>query len=228
MRAYLQLRSANAYANASFSVATTDPRAKALGLTAVLQYKGRVLDAMTDNVALLRRSVDPEDHALFDQLAAVAQQFSTLTFGGPGELSSQAYVEIIAKLARDQERLEGELSTRSAAFRQAVTPVTLEGVRKRLPPEGALVEFFRYQPFDPKTRVTPPRYIAYVLRHEGDPSAIDLGPAQDIDKLVGDFRAALSDRAHSSYTAVAQQFYEVVFKPLQSSLSGVNRLLLAP
>jgi hypothetical protein len=199
-----------------------------LGLTAVLQYKGRVLDAMTDNVALLRRSVDPEDHALFDKLAAVAQQFSTLIFRGPGDLSSQAYVQVIAKLARDQERLEEELSARSAAFRQAVTPVTLEGVRKGLPAESALVEFFRYQPFDPKTKVTPPRYIAYVLRHEGDPSAIDLGPAQDIDKLVGDFRSALSDRARTSYKEVAQQLYEMLFKPLQSSLSGIKRLLLSP
>src|SRR5258708_27224576 len=125
-------------------------RARALGLTAVLQYKGRVLDAMADSVALLRRSVDSKDQALFDELAAVAQQLSTLTFGGPGNLSAQAYRERLDNLAREQERLEGELATRSAAFRQAVAPVTLEGVRHGLPADAALMEWFRYEPFDPK------------------------------------------------------------------------------
>ena len=232
-RAYLQQRRGNAYVDASFSLAVADPRAKALGLTAVLQYKGRVLDAMADSVALLRRSVDPKDQALFDELAAVAQQLSTLTFRGPGNLSAPAYRERLDTLAHEQERLEGELSARSAAFRQAVAPVTLEGVRQGLPADAALVEWFRYQPFDPKvkdekTRWGAPRYVAYVLRREGDPAAIDLGAAQDIDKLVGDFRAALSDPARTSYKEVAQELFGKLIEPLRSSLSGINRLLLSP
>ena len=210
-----------------------DPHARALGLTAVLQYKGRVLDAMADSVALLRRSVDPKDQALFDELAAVAQQLSTLTFRGPGNLSAQAYRERLDTLAREQERLEGELSARSAAFRQAVAPVTLEGVRQGLPADAVLIEWFRYQPFDPKakdekTRWGAPRYVAYVLRREGEPAAIDLGAAQDIDKLVSDFRAALSDPARTSYKEMAQELFGKLIKPLQSSLSGINRLLLSP
>jgi CHAT domain-containing protein/Tfp pilus assembly protein PilF len=231
-RAYLQQRLGSVYANASFSLTVTDPRARALGLTAVLQYKGRVLDAMADGVALLRRSIAPQDQALFDELAAVAQQLSTLTFRGPGNLSAQAYRERLDSLAHEQERLEGELSARSAAFRQAVAPVTLEGVRQRLPADAALVEWFRYLPFDPKekgekTKWGAPRYVAYVLRREGDPAAIDVGAARDIDKLVKDFRAALSDPANTSYKEVAQELGKLI-EPLWSSFSGINRLLLAP
>jgi hypothetical protein len=92
-RTYLQQRRGYAYGDASFSLAVPNPRARALGLRAVLQYKGRVLDAMAGSVALLRRSVDPKDQALIDELAAVAQQLSTLTFRGPGNLSAQAYRE---------------------------------------------------------------------------------------------------------------------------------------
>jgi CHAT domain-containing protein/Tfp pilus assembly protein PilF len=232
-RAYLQQRRGDAYSYASFSLAAAGPRARALGLTAVLQYKGRVLDAMADSVALLRRSVDPIDLALFDELAAVAQQLSTLTFRGPGNLSASAYRERLDTLAREQERLERELSARSTAFRQAVAPITLEGVRQRLPADAALVEWFRFHPFDPKmkdekTQWGAPRYVAYVLRREGDPSAIDLGAAQDIDKLVNDFRVALSDPAGTSYKEVGQKLFEKLVKPLQSSLSGINRLLLSP
>jgi tetratricopeptide (TPR) repeat protein len=232
-RAYLQRRRGDADGNASFSLEVADPRAKALGLTAVLQYKGRVLDAMAGSVALLRRSIDPRDQGLFDELAAVAQQLSTLTFRRPGNLSAQAYRERLDTLAREQERLEGELAARSAAFRQAVTPVTLEGVRQGVPADAVLIEWFRYQPFDPKAkdekaRWGAPRYVAYVLRHDGEPAAIDLGAAQDIDKLVSDFRAALSDPARTSYKEVAQELFGKLIKPLQSSLSGVNRLLLSP
>ncbi|MGY4356328.1 hypothetical protein ACVWZR_005387 [Bradyrhizobium sp. i1.3.1] len=232
-RAYLQQRRGDAYVDASFSVMVADPRAKALGLTAVLQYKGRVLDAMADSVALLRRSVDPKDLALFDELAAVAQQLSTLTFRGPGNLSVSAYRERLDTLAREQERLEGEISARSTAFRQAVAPITLEGVRQRLPADAALVEWFRFHPCDPKmkdekTQWGAPRYVAYVLRREGDLSAIDLGAAQDIDKLVSDFRVALSDPARSSYKEVAQKLFGKLINPLQSSLSGINRLFQSP
>ena len=232
-RAYLQARRGNAYADASFALAAADPRARALGLTAALQYKGRALDAMAGSVALLRRSVDPKDQAFFDEFAAVAQQLSTLTFRGPGNLSAPAYRERLDTLAHEQERLEGELSVRSAAFRQAVAPVTIEGVRQALPADAALIEWFRYQPFDPKgkddrAKWGVPRYVAYVLRREGEPAAIDLGAAQDIDKLVSDFRAALSDPARTSYKEVAQELFEKLIKPLRSSLSGINRLLLSP
>jgi CHAT domain-containing protein len=232
-RAYLQARRGNAYADASFALAAADPRARALGLTAALQYKGRALDAMAGSVALLRRNVDPKDQAFFDEFAAVAQQLSTLTFRGPGNLSAPAYRERLDTLAHEQERLEGELSVRSAVFRQAVAPVTIEAARQALPPDAALIEWFRYQPFDPKgkddrAKWGAPRYVAYVLRREGEPAAIDLGAAQDIDKLVRDFRAALSDPARTSYKEVAQELFGKLIEPLRPSLSGINGLLLAP
>ena len=233
-QAYLEQRRGNVDANASLSLVMADPRAKTLGLTAVLQYKGRVLDAVADSVALLRRNADPKDQKLFDDLAVVAQQLSTLTYGGLGKFSLEAYRDRWDSLTREQERLGEELSTRSAAFRQAVAPVTLEGVRQGLPADAVLVEWFRYRPFDPKAkdkqaRWDAPRYIAYVLRREGEPVAIDLGAAQDIEALVREFGAALSDRKLTTpYDEAARQLYGKLIEPLQSSLSGTHRLLLSP
>jgi CHAT domain-containing protein/Tfp pilus assembly protein PilF len=232
-RDYLEGRYTAVEAEVEFSLVAPGRAAKELGITGVLQYKGRALDAMAGIVTLLRRSGDPKDQALFDELVAVAQQLSTLTFRGPGNLSAQAHRERLDGLAREQERLEGELSARSAVFRQALAPVTLEGVRQGLPADTALVEWFRYQPFDPKAkdekpRWGAPRYVAYVLRRDGEPAVFDLGAAQDIDKLVVDFRAALSDPARTSYKEAAQELFGKLIKPLQSSLSGINRLLLSP
>jgi len=232
-RAYLQQLVGRVNANVSFSLTVDDPRARALGLTAVLRYKSRALDAMADNVARLRRGAEPKDQALLDELAGVMQQWSNLTFRGPGQLSAQAYRERLDALAGEQGRLEGELSVRSAVFRQALAPVTLDGVRQELPAGAALVELFRYRPFDfkardSKTQWGAPRYVAYVLRREGEPAVIDLGAAQDIDALVRDFRAALVEPVGTSYKPVAQQLYGRLIKPLRSFVSGIDRLLLSP
>jgi len=230
-RAYLQQRAGDAYAEASFPLAYR--RAKALGLTAVLQHKGRALDAMAESTAVLRRSVTPGVQAIFDELTSVAQQASILTFRGPGNLSIQAYRERLDALVHRQERLEEELSARSAKFRETATPITLRDVRRSLSTRSALLEYFRYQPFDPKATSEKVKwgashYIAYVLKREGEPGAVDLGAVDDIDKLVSDFRVALKDPTSSSYKEVAAKLFERLIKPLQTYLSGVDRLLLSP
>ncbi len=232
-QSYLQQGVGKAYGLASFALANPTPRATALGLTAVLQYKGRVLDAMSDSVARLRASVLPKDRALFDRLSAVAEQISTLTYRGPGNLSPEAYRQNLEALAQEQDQLEAELSSRSTAFRQEITPVTLDGVRQRLPSDAVLVEWFRYEPFDPKAkeegaRWGAPRYVAYVLHHTGEPSVIDLGAAHPVDELVSEFRAALSDPNNTFYKEVAQELFQKLIKPLEPHFGRNKRLLFSP
>jgi CHAT domain-containing protein/Tfp pilus assembly protein PilF len=232
-QSYLRQSVGSAYILASFSLANPTPRATALGLTAVLQYKGRVLDAMSDSVARLRESVSPADRELFDRLTAVAQQFSTLIFRGPGNLSPEAYRQSLEALAQEQDQLETELSTRSSAFRQEITPVTLEGVRQRLPVDSVLVEWFHYEPFDPKAKERRARwgalrYIAYVLHRTGERSVIDLGTAQPIDELVSEFRTALSDPDNTFYKEVAQELFQKLIKPLEPHLPKNTRVLFSP
>jgi CHAT domain-containing protein/Tfp pilus assembly protein PilF len=230
-QAYLQQRVWNAHANVSFSLTHPTARTKALGLTSVLQYKGRVLDAVSDSVARLRRSVTPEDRALLDQLSDVAQQLSSLTFRRLGNLSPEAYGRRLDALAQQEERLQAEASSRSSALRQAMTPITLEGVRQALPANGALVEWFCYKPFDPKAKESAggaPRYVAYVLKHEGEPAAIDLDAAQPIENLVAQCRTALSDPASTYFKEAAKELYEKLIKPLRPHLVQNERLLLSP
>jgi len=231
-RAYVQQRVWNVSVNVSFSLAHPSASSTVLGVTSVLQYKGRVLDATSDSVARLRRSVAPQDLALFDQLSAVAQEFSSLTFGGPGKLSSDAYRQRLNELAQQQEKVGAELSTRSAALRQAVTTITLEGVRQTLPADAVLLEWFRYLSFDPKAKWSArwgaPRYVAYVLKHSGEPIAIDLGAAQPIEDLVVEFRTALSDPAKTYFKEVAEELYGKLIKPLQPYLANSERLFVSP
>jgi len=125
-----------------------------------------------------------------------------------------------------------ELSSRSAAFGEAVRPITLDDVRQALPLDAVLLEWFCYQPFDPKAKESArwgaPRYLAYVLTRTDEPVAIDLGAAQPIEDSVAECRTALSDAASTYFKEPARELYERLVKPLCPYFGQKERLLLAP
>jgi CHAT domain-containing protein len=231
--AYLQELAADTHRSVSFSAKVRSPGSIALGLTSVLQYKGRVLDEMSGSVARLRRSVQPANRELLDQLAQVANQFSTLTYQGLGKLSPAEYQQRLDALSQRREQLEVDLAKRSAEFRQRVTPVTLAAVRNAIPSRAILVEWFRYQPFDAKAarledQHAPPRYVAYVLAPNGQPSLVDIGDARVIEASVRDFLQAAQDPTHHGVEQRARSLSDKLVKPLHAHLHGVERLLISP
>lgn len=230
---YVQQFFKRSYATISWSLAVSNPQGTLLGLASVFDIKGRVLDTFSDSVARLRQSVNQEDHALFDQLTAITRQLSTLTYQGLGRLSADAYRTRLADLTAQQEQLEGELSIRSAAFRQQASSISPKTVQSILPPNTALVEWFRYRPFDPrgrdeKTKWNQPRYVAYILRANAEPAVVDIGEAVIIDQLTQDFRKALSDPQSAYGREVAAELYARLMKPLLPHLSNSSRLLISP
>jgi CHAT domain-containing protein/Tfp pilus assembly protein PilF len=232
-QAYLQQFRRDAFTTISLSMAIPDRRATSLGITNVLQIKGRILDVMSDSVGRLRQSVNPEDRALLDRLATVAQQLSALTYQGIGNLSPEVYRQRLRELDAQQEQLETELSTRGAIFRQQVAPITLPAVQTAIPKDTALVEWFRYQPFDPKAKDQKaqwghPRYVAYVLKHENEPAVVDVGHADTIEGLIHDFRTGLGDPRSTYVNEVAKELYDKLVNPLYSHLDNANHLLISP
>jgi len=230
---YLQELRGTTSALISFSFAHSGRRATMLGITSVLQTRGRVLDAMSDSIGRLRKSVKPSDRALLDELTALAQQQSTLTHQSHGNLRPEAYRRRLQELSSEQDRLETELSKRSAEFRQQVAPVTLATIQTVIPKDAVLVEWYRYEPFDPKakdeqSRWGKSRYVAYVLRHDGEPVVIDVGEADTIEQLIHDFRTGLSDPTSTYVKDVAQELSDKLVKPLLPFLRNTERLLISP
>jgi CHAT domain-containing protein/Tfp pilus assembly protein PilF len=220
-------------ATVSLSVALTSPQAKLLGLGSVLEVKGRVLDAMSDNVGRLRESVKTKDRTLLEQLVVVAQQSSALMYQGPRSLSPEMYRQRVDALSSQQAQLEAELSTRSAAFRQQVAPFTLAAVQAAIPKQAAFIEWYRYKPYnfrakDGKGKWGKPRYVAYVLRHEGEPAVVDVGEAEAIEQLILDFRTGLSDPTSTYIREVATDLYDKLMKPLRPLLGDTDQLLISP
>jgi CHAT domain-containing protein len=230
-RAYLQTHNSDVFKLVTFSVMQPTREGIALGLTSVLQYKGRLLDESTDNSARLRNSMNATDHRALGQLTEVATRLSNLTYQ-PDALSPVEYKQKMDLLLQRQETLEAELAKSSSEFRTQATPITVTRVRGAIPKDAAVVEWFRYTPFDPKApSTTAPiksRYVAYVVKRDTDPEVIDIGEAQAIESLVQNFRSAASDSRRTDIKMHAMALSEKLTKPLRPYLSGINHLLVSP
>jgi CHAT domain-containing protein/Tfp pilus assembly protein PilF len=214
-------------------LAPRDPSARDLAAEVVLQRKGRVLDAMADSLAALRQRLNAEDQKLLDQLNATTAQLARLALGGRGKTSADDYRKQLAALSEQKEKLEAEISRRSAEFRAQTQTVTLAAVEAAIPEGAALVEFAAYRPFDPKAESNAeaygePRYVAYVLRPRGEVEWRELGPAKEIDARVDALRQALSDPRRSDVKQLARAVDERVFQPLRALLGETRQLLVSP
>lgn len=211
-----------------------------LALTTILRRKGRALDAMTDQIAALRRRATPEDQLLLDQLAAARSQLANLQLGGASaDLAPAARQARLVAHAEEIEKLEAVISRRSAEFRSQAQPVTLSNVQAALPADAALIEIFTYQPFDAKAKndfgkFGAARYVAYVTRREGEPRFVDLGEAKAIESNIEKLRVALRDdkrAARGDVAAVkeaARVVDEQVMRPVRALLGATRRIFVSP
>jgi CHAT domain-containing protein/Tfp pilus assembly protein PilF len=231
--AYLQSLSENTHRIVSFSVSVPEPKNVRLGLTSVLQSKGRALDAVADSMARLRQSTRSQDQVLFKQLAELANQLSVLTYRGPDQQSVDNYRKKFKELTGQQERLEADLSKRSSEFRRQIAPVTFASVMAVIPRDAVLIEWFRYVPFDPKqsnAKAQPinARYVAYVLKRNSDPVIVDIGDAQAIEALTREFRKSLVDGGRTNVDVSSAALSEKLVKPLRNYFKGYERILMSP
>jgi hypothetical protein len=143
----------------------------------LLQRKGRVLDAMSESFASLRRRSNSEEQSLIERFNTTTAEQARMVLNGPQKLSYQDHQKKIHELEEQKERLEAGISRRSAEFRANSLAVTLVAIQAAIPANAALIEFAIYHPFDPKAEsiseaYKAPRYIAYVLRRNKDWVAI--------------------------------------------------------
>jgi CHAT domain-containing protein len=214
--------------------APSDAEASALAALVVLQRKGRVLDAMTDAFAAVRRRVDDtRGRPLLDQLNNTTARLAQVALNATGGTPADSRLRSIAELEAEKERLEIELGALSGELRAQVQPVTLEAVQAALPEEAALLEFAIYRPFDPTVLASseaygPPHYAAYVVRRNAPPRGIDLGPAVAIDQAIVALRQAVRDRTRTDVNERARAVFDLLLRPLHASVADVSRLLVSP
>lgn len=214
-------------------LAPNEPSASALAALVLLQRKGRVLDAMSESFASLRQQSTPEEQALLKQFNDTAAQLAQLVLNGPQGMSFEEHQKKVSALEEQKERLEAEISRRSAEFRAGSQPVTLAAVQAAIPTGAALIEFAVYRPFDPKAESNSeaykdPHYIAYVLRQKGEVLWRDLGDARTIDEVINSFRQALRDPARGDVQERSRAVDEKVMQPVRPLIADTNQLLISP
>ena len=207
--------------------------AQVQAVTTILRRKGRVLDAMTGGLTALRQRFDAQDQILFDRLNDTNARLADLTLYKPQGATLAEYQQQIAAVQERKDKLESEISRRSAGFYQASQPVTLDAVQAVIPITAALIEFAVYRPLDVKTKDSKtiygePRYVAYVIRHQGEVRWTELGAAKEIDSAVKALRGALRDPQRKDVRRLARTVDEKVMQPVRTLLGDAKQLLIAP
>src|SRR5207302_6858495 len=104
-----------------------------------------IFDAMAGSLVALRLRMSADDRAVLDRLATATSELAALALNGPGRTPPAEYRQRLAALDEHRERLEADISARSAEFRAQSQPVTLAAVQAAIPNRTALVEFAVYQ-----------------------------------------------------------------------------------
>ncbi|MEM7793489.1 MAG: tetratricopeptide repeat protein [Cyanobacteria bacterium P01_C01_bin.118] len=219
------------YVSFHLDAKTAAPGIEAVAFQAILQRKGRVLEAVTDGLQALRQGLESKDQDLLDQWGAVRSQLANLVVSGIGSLSPADYQAKIDALEFESKQLETTLGNRSSQFRSVSQEISLTNIQQQIPGNGALVEFIAYVPrfLDDQGEQTygALRYAAYILNPSGEIVWRDLGDAATIDTTLTEFRQLLQTRSQR-LKPVARRLHEQLFAPLTPALTGVDHLLLAP
>ena len=203
-----------------------------LAATSVLRSKGRVLDAVSNNLIELRRRFNPQDRMLLDELNGVTQNIAELILNGRDENESNEDFQAKIKLLNEsQEKLEDEISRRAAGFYEKSAPVTVSSIRSLIPADSALIEFAVFTPVSnsaDKDAPAEPHYAAYILRNRGEIRWKDLGEVKQIDDRLDAFRKALRDPKRKDIRQAARETDEKIMAPLRAALGDARHLLVSP
>lgn len=197
--------------------------ASRLAGTVLLRRKGRILDALMRTTEALRRSAGPEQRALLDELSEARAMFARAVLQG-----RKADIE---RYRAAVEGLESSLSSRTMPV-VADVDVTLEQVQQAIPPDGIVLEFFKYRPFDPRERRRNrrfglARYVVYVLERTGPGHWVELGDADPIDNAVEQLRAAIAS-AGASTDQLARRVHARVIQPIEELIGRKPHVFLSP
>ena len=201
--------------------APEDSKASELAATAILRFKGRVLDSMADTFSSLRSHSDPKDQNLLDQLNESASQLAQRILYAPELATTPESRELEEKI----EKLQDQISRNNAEFSSQKQPVTIGSIRNAIPNKAVLIEFALYRPATGNDL----RYVSYVIgRNQGQIYSKDLGNADEVDKAVDDLRKSLRDPSRKDVKKLAGIVYEKIIQPILPFIENSEHLLISP
>lgn len=208
-----------------------DEQAQKLATTAILQFKGRIQEALADQLTTLRSRLGAEKQQWLTQLQAVISRLARQSFeASQGNAEAE---KTLPGLMEERDRLETELTKSSDGYYTPTRSVTLDEVRLAIPPKAALLEFAAYRPYDTRSpfdhpRFAAPRYAVCVLQRDHESLCYDLGDAQIINDAIGAWRNALRAPNRNDQSRLGRAVASLIVAPLRRHLEGLEHLLIAP
>ena len=222
------------------------------GLELVLRRKGIVFDAQSRAREALQSRLSGAARKEWDRLSAFRGELSNLLLNKPKTMTPAEYQEKLASLQQQIEQSEQRLAKESALVAKELQQrtTTIAAISKRLPNNGALVEFVNIEDvdFSKGKSAGSSRYLAFVLPASGDVSLIDLGDATSLESQVRlalqDIRVSLdarmesrdlkvlkkTDRASSTQGDVSSlnDLYRRLWAPLRTALGSADQVVISP
>jgi CHAT domain-containing protein/tetratricopeptide (TPR) repeat protein len=217
----------------------TDPETLLEVADLVFSSKGQVSDVVFERQMSLIEETDPISLAMAENLRYTKFRLSELFVEGPTD-DPDSYGTNVDSLSVRARELETELSRRSASYRKNKSnrDISTGRIASLLPENSVLMEFVRYRYRELRPERDVPHYIAIVLSREADPAVIDIGEAESIDRLIGDYRRHLLQVASSArqptvidqqaYDRLSQDLYAAVWEPVAEYSRESDMVLIAP
>jgi CHAT domain-containing protein/tetratricopeptide (TPR) repeat protein len=193
---------------------------------ATLTWKGATLVRQRAT----RLVADNEELApLLADLQAVVRDWSALATA-PSHADSR-WKDRLGLLAREKERLELELSRRSAAFRAATVEVPIAELQRALPQGAALVDYFEFWFNEPSTDAPGQRdwrrsLAAFVVSSNGEVEMLDLGNVSPIHAAIDQWRVGYgaTDEARQAGALLREKLWA----PLADAVGDATLVLISP
>ena len=209
--------------------------------SAVLRYKGVVLDSIIEDRLVAEASKQSEDRNLVGRLAADKRQLGRLLLQTPNKPSGETKKKI-ENLEQEVDEIQERLARHVSGLGQArrALSVTLEQVQTTIPKDGVLIEYLRYGHYLGKGKWEQ-RYGAITLASSGQPSWIPLGDAPEIEAQVQRYRDIIEKLAQWSgnqeelsfseqkLSKNLQKLYAELWQPIEETLSSdIKRVIISP
>ena len=192
----------------------------------VLTWKGATLVRQR---GIRLAATDPEIGEQFKQLQSLSRQLASLSRIAPDEKADD-WKHRIRELTDKKERLEVELSQKSANFRDALKTITPELIQTSIPADGVLVDFLQYTHSKPSKENEgelefSPSILAVVARREGEPLLIELGSKATLAEAIDQWRETfgMSPVGKRAGTAIRKQIWE----PLLEHIGDAKTVLVS-
>ena len=197
------------------------------GYDHVLSWKGMIY--RRQNLLRALQGNDP----LKKELSDTIRQLATLLNSTPKPGEVNQYEAKVGALSEKKEDLEKELAKQIPSLNLAkVTPSDLQNI---IALDAALIDIFQYkyrsQAKDGKGKlIFEDRYAAWVIRKDKPIDRLELGSAEDINKLVFLWRSSLSTRKSPSEGPQdpAMALREKVWLPIAKHLEGAKTVVISP